>query len=259
MSVSTVQVTLPDRMEAVVNPYPPMPFQSLIFYGQNPIAMSREGTGGFIQQPTAVLVGPQYSRVNIRVMRQLNAIRVDFLPGALHRLLALPMNELFDGGFDATDFFGSRFRTLCAQLEADPDLEQGVRRVEAFLLERLHTLKARQPLDQALCIMLAQGGQLRLESVASMACLSIRQFERRFRECVGMNPKLYARIIRFSQAYRMREAEPALSWTAIAHAAGYFDQMHMIRDFRVFAGVNPTVIARELAATPLRMQRDLFS
>ena len=72
-----------------------------------------------------------------------------------------------------------------------------------------------------------------------------------------MNPKTYARILRFSKAYRMYENSPKYSWTEIAHASGYFDQMHLIRDFKVFAGVNPGVIAGELSQTPLRMQRNL--
>ena len=72
-----------------------------------------------------------------------------------------------------------------------------------------------------------------------------------------MNPKMYARILKFSKAYRLHEAFPQLSWTKIAFEAGYYDQMHMIRDFKVFAGVNPSVIEQQLHSTPLRMQKDL--
>jgi len=31
----------------------------------------------------------------------------------------------------------------------------------------------------------------------------------------------------------------------------------MIRDFKTFAGVNPSVIEQQLISTPLRMQKDL--
>ncbi len=72
-----------------------------------------------------------------------------------------------------------------------------------------------------------------------------------------MNPKAYARIVRFSKAYRLHETFPQLSWTEIAHTAGYFDQMHLIKDFKEFAGVNPSVIEQQLLHTPLRMQKDL--
>ncbi len=72
-----------------------------------------------------------------------------------------------------------------------------------------------------------------------------------------MNPKMYARILKFSKAYRLREAFPQLTWIKIAHESGYFDQMHMIRDFKIFAGVNPSAIEQQLLSTPLRMQKDM--
>ena len=105
--------------------------------------------------------------------------------------------------------------------------------------------------------LLQHNGLLTIEETASLACLSVKQFERKCRERIGMNPKMYSRILRFSKAYRLRETYPHLSWISIAYEAGYFDQMHMIRDFKDFAGVNPSIIERELAFTPLRMQKDL--
>lgn len=60
--------------------------------------------GNFEKQPNTVLAGPQFSRVNIKVNRQLSAIRVDFHPGGMYHMLGIPMHELFDRGFDASDF-----------------------------------------------------------------------------------------------------------------------------------------------------------
>jgi AraC-like DNA-binding protein len=62
-----------------------------------------------------------------------------------------------------------------------------------------------------------------IEKIASLSCLSIKQFERKCKERIGMNPKLYGRILKFSKAYRLHEGFPHLSWTKIAYEAGYFD------------------------------------
>jgi AraC-like DNA-binding protein len=48
-----------------------------------------------------------------------------------------------------------------------------------------------------------------------------------------------------------------LSWTSIAYDCGYFDQMHLIRDFKEFAGVAPGIIQKELNEIPVRLQADL--
>lgn len=257
LNISTVYAVLPEGKKEVVTPYPPTPFQTLIFYCQNPISMGRLGNKEFEKQPLSILIGPQYSRVNIKVYDQSRAIRVDFLPGGLYRMLGIPMNELFDKGFDAVDFFGTKMKRINEQLQHITDLEEGKNIVENFLLDQVASHKEILPIDYAMHRLLKADGNIKMHEIASLSCLSIKQFERKCRERIGMNPKLYARILRFSKAYRLHEAYPQYSWLDIVYEAGYYDQMHMIRDFKVFAGVNPSVIEQQLLLTPLRMQRDL--
>ncbi|TDB67474.1 helix-turn-helix domain-containing protein [Arundinibacter roseus] len=257
LTISTVHVKLPENHCEVVTPYPPTPFQSLIFYCNDPVAMGRDLQTKFDKQPSIVLIGPQYSRVNIRVSNQLRAIRVDFLPGGMYRMLGIPMIDLLDAGLDAQDVFGSEMRIIHEQLCNLSELEEGKNIVEKFLLKQATALKTRLPFDAAMRILLSTDGRLSMEKTASLSCLSLRQFERTCKERIGMNPKMYARILRFSRAYRLREAFPHMSWIKIAYEAGYYDQMHMIRDFKVFAGVNPSIIEQQLLLTPLRMQKDL--
>jgi AraC-like DNA-binding protein len=244
-------------MNDVVTPYPPTPFQSLMFYCNDPVSMGRIDRVDFDEQPLSVVIGPQFSRVNIRVKSRLRAIRVDFLPGGMYRMLGISMHELFDGGFDALHFFSAGMKSINEQLQNTSDLAEGKTIVEEFLLKNIKNLKQMLPFDSAIQILLNHNGDIAIEKIASLSCLSIKQFERKCKERIGMNPKLYARILKFSKAYRLHEALPHLSWTKIAYEAGYYDQMHMIRDFKVFAGVNPSVIEQQLVSTPLRMQKDL--
>lgn len=258
LNISTVSFVFPAGIHDVVTPYPPTPFQSLMFYCNHPVAMSRDVKENFEWQPHAIVIGPQYSRVNIKVENQLNAIRVDFLPGGLFRLLGIPMHELFDDGFDAVDIFGPEMKLIHEQLCNVSNLEDGKNIVENFLIMKTATLKQLLPFDAAIQILMSNNGDVSISEIAALSCLSLKQFERKCKERLGMTPKLYARILKFSLAYRLHEAFPQLSWTKIAYQAGYYDQMHMIRDFKVFAGVNPTVIEQQLQSTPLRMQKDLY-
>lgn len=256
LNISTVNAVLPEGITDVVTPYPPTPFQSLLFYCNKAVSMSHTDSD-FELQPLSVLVGPQISRVNVKVHNYIKAIRVDFLPAGMHRLLGVPMNELFDSGFDAMLFFDAEMKSIQEQLRNTPSLEEGKTIVETYLLHRIKNLPVIQPLDYAMRVLLNNNGNIAIEKIASLSCLSLKQFERKCQERIGMNPKMYARILRFSNAYRMHEAFPDRSWIQIAHAAGYYDQMHMIRDFKVFAGVNPSIIEQQLLSTPLRMQKDL--
>jgi AraC-like DNA-binding protein len=256
-NISTVNVVLPDGISDVVTPYPPTPFQSLMFYYNHPISGGRIGEDTFVKQPLTFLTGPQLSCVKVKVYCQFRAIRVDFLPGGIYRMLRIPMHELLDGGFDAADFFGGEMRSLNEQLQNTLTLEEGKLIVERFLLKQVNKLKELVPFDSALHVLLSHNGTMSIEKTASLSCLSLKQFERKCKERIGMNPKMYARILKFSKAYRLHESCPHLNWTQIAYEAGYYDQMHMIRDFKLFAGVNPSVIEHQLLSTPLRMQKDL--
>ncbi len=256
VNISTVDVVLPQGIRDVSTPYPPTPFQSLIFYCGHQISMNRLGET-FGKQPVTVLLGPQFSRVNIMVHERLFAIKVDFLPGALHRLTGISMHEYLDQGMDAALVFGKELITVEKQLLELNYIEEGIPIVSNFLIHLLKKQKEILPFDEALLEMVRFNGGLKIETTASLACLSLKQFERKCRERIGMSPKMYSRILRFSKAYRLHEANPETSWTSIAHEAGYFDQMHLIRDFREFAGVNPRIIQKELLQTPFRMQKDL--
>ncbi|MGB5461616.1 MAG: helix-turn-helix domain-containing protein [Eudoraea sp.] len=257
LSISTVKASLSKGINDVITPYPPTPFQSLIFYCNNPISMGRTEEDSFRKQPPTVLIGPQFSRVNIKVHSQLSAVRVDFLPGGMYRMLGIPMYELFDDGFDALDFFGGKMRIINEQLQNTPNLEECKNIVEKFLLNQVTKLRELLPIDSALRMLLNTNGNMLIRKTASFSCLSIKQFERKCKERIGMNPKMFARILKFSKAYRLHESCPQLHWTQIAYEARYHDQMHMIRDFKTFAGVNPSVIEQQLLSTPLRMQKDL--
>lgn len=257
LNISTVNVVLPDGMNDSVTPYPPTPFQSLIFYCDHPISMGRIENGDFEKQPNTVLVGPQYSRVNIKVHKQLSAVRVDFLPGGMYRMLGISMHELFDRGFDASDFFNVKMKRVNQHLLGISNLEEGKTIVEKFLLEQVANFHEKLPFDSAMRMLWSSSGTMTIERAASISCLSIKQFERKCKERIGMNPKMFARILKFSKAYRLHEVMPQVSWTHIVYEAGYYDQMHMIRDFKTFAGVNPSIIQQQLLSTPLRMQKDL--
>lgn len=241
----------------VLCPYPPTPQDSLFFYINDQIKVKIEGEREFILQPRSVIVGPQLTRVTIDINRSHKAVRVGFHPGGLYRLLGISMSEMVDGSYDATDVFGNEMQELNSKLQETKNFDEINDVIEKFLLQKVKILKKALPFDKAMLELLRLNGNVPIENIASHACLSLRQFERVCKERVGFSPKLFSRLVRFSSAYRMRENFPLLSWTSIAYDCGYFDQMHLIRDFKEFAGVAPGVIQRELNDIPVRLQADL--
>jgi len=238
-------------------PYPPTPQNSLFFYINDRIKVQLEGQDGFVLQPRSVIVGPQLSRVLLDINQSHKAVRVGFHPGGLFRLLGIPMHEMIDDNYDAADVFGTEMQRVNEQMQKAVSFDAIKEVVEQFLLKKVKGLRPSMPFDKALLELMRLNGNVPIEKIASLSCLSLRQFERVCKTRIGMPAKLFARLIRFSKAYRLHESCPQMTWTSIAYECGYFDQMHLIRDFKEFAAVSPTIIEKELLNIPVRMQASM--
>jgi AraC-like DNA-binding protein len=186
-------------------------------------------------------------------------IKVGFQPGGLYRFLGIPMNELLcKDAFDGVELLGNEMNEVIDQLgEADSFYKMKMI-VESFLLKHVDKLKQILPIDHVLPLLIKERGLIKIDQLASNACLSIRQFERVFQERIGLPPKHFSRLIRFAQAWIIKQQQPGISWIKIAHESGYFDQMHLIRDFQEFAGVNPSSIESELLKSQVKFFTRLF-
>ena len=103
----------------------------------------------------------------------------------------------------------------------------------------------------ARAIHLFQHQTCRLDSVASHLGLSARQLQRLFQAHVGLEPKIFARIARFQRALHAGRTT-GFNWTRIAQDCGYYDQAHLIADFKEFSGAAP-------AARPVSPMGDCLS
>lgn len=243
--------------DPVVVCYPPTPQHSLFFYINDRIKVQKDGEPEFIQQPRSVVVGLQSRSVKLDIGRSHKAVRVGFHPGGMYRLLGFSMSEMINGSYDAADVFGNEMQEVNNRLQEACSFDEIKEVIEQFLLMKVKLLKRAMPFDNAMLELLRANGNIAIEQIASLACLSLRQFERVSKERIGFSPKVFARLVRFSKAYRLRENFPQASWTSIAYECGYFDQAHFIRDFKEFAGVLPGIIEKELEAIPVRMQASM--
>jgi transcriptional regulator GlxA family with amidase domain len=89
-------------------------------------------------------------------------------------------------------------------------------------------------------------GAISMSQLAHRDFIGLRQFERRFEQETGASPKSFARVARFQAALDAKLAAPGRTWLDIAHTFGYYDQMHMIRDFERLGRNTPTHLIAEI-------------
>jgi AraC-like DNA-binding protein len=82
-------------------------------------------------------------------------------------------------------------------------------------------------------------GNISLKDLQQKAQLSERTLERKFKESVGISPKLFSRIIRFQETMNQLRKNDYDKLSDIAYGSDYFDQSHFIRVFKEFTGFSP--------------------
>lgn len=189
--------------------------------------------------PLDVVLGPQLQVQHLDYGEERELICINFKAGALEKLAQIPVGEMLNRTLEARDVFGPEVTKLKQKLlEARSDGEI-MQYVNAFFLKKLKTIPSTSPFDLAIQRLVDAQGNVHISTLAHLASMSLRQFERKSLQCLGMSPKLFAKLTRFSYAYVIKENNPHLLWTDISYASGYYDQMHLIRDFKIFSGCSP--------------------
>lgn len=227
--MAMAQTIVPDgRSEVIIN------------LGQ-PFQQATEGN--WLSQPEIFFVGQITGPFVIRPQNPARTIGIRFHPHGAIQLLRVPMFEMTDSAVSIDDVSQSLHR----QLDQLRDMTSLCKQLAA--LERIILAEMTQS-DEDRLISVAVGqferayGLIGIRQLADWLGLSSRQLERRFKNEVGISPKLFSRMQRFQRVFQTME-NPGASWVDAAVSCGYYDQAHLIRDFREFSGTTPAALLTE--------------
>lgn len=108
---------------------------------------------------------------------------------------------------------------------------------DAFQALRQSGRSLDRAIGQVLEAMHAAPGEPVAQHAATVG-LSERQLRRRFLVAVGLSPKAYARVVRLHRAMALARAVDAPDWAEIAVRSGFYDQPHMLAEFRRAVGTS---------------------
>ena len=244
-----------DKDEKIpVKPYSPKPEQTITFLPKGGLTIVSPGSGRTKSTGPTSICGQQVSRYNFHLSAEYLMVRVHFHPGALYRLLGVPLNEFTDEWFDAESVVSGEISRVNERLANCLDYAEMIGVVEGYLLDKTKkTKKENHAIDGVASGILADPSRFSLDWYARQACLCQRQFTRKFIERMGVGPKLYSRIVRFYKAYQYKEAHPREDWLSIALLFGYADYQHMVKDFKEFSALTPTLWIGEDNTSPERV------
>jgi len=172
------------------------------------------------------------------------AVLVPFKPGWSAPLLGVATSALVDHIVSLEELWGRAGDDLCRQLLEAPALQDVMDRLaHAFAVRARQTSEPASARLARHAVRLLEGGEVRVESVAERLGVTARHLRRVFTESVGIGPKEFARTVRLQRAVRAAAAT-SNDWSQIAADAGYYDQSHLIADFRELVGLTPGAFAK---------------
>lgn len=206
------------------------------------------------------VVSGAHDRYSVRGMGGASSVLgVHFKPGGAAAFFGPALAEIANRTVLLESLWGPAACELRERLQAAGDAVRRFAIVEDALLARLHGPGSLAGVDRlvpwALQAFARDPSAARVDAVQRASRCSPQQFTRRFDAAVGMTPKRYARVLRFNALLpRLARVGPR-DWAEVAVDGGYYDQSHLIHEFRRLSGVTPTAYAplsdRQLTHVPV--------
>lgn len=191
--------------------------------------------------PDSFLYGQLNGFKDIYSDGEISLIIIVFQPNGIYQLLGIPANEFEDSIIPIEDVLGSKASLLQEKLS-----EQGNQGRIELLNHFFKTLITEKPTSNQLIInnsldfIIASKGDFSVKKLVQYTGYTERHFERKFKECIGLNPKKFGNVIRLHYFLKLlKDKSEDTILTTICYEAGFSDQSHLIKEFRKHTGITP--------------------
>ena len=219
----------------------PIGCPQIIFHKKSPLYLPELGTC----QSQFTISGQVNFPAHIQSDGGLEMIVAVFYPHTVGMFIDTPPSTFYNLEISGYDIENRQLNEIAQRIFDCEDDKECIEILEKFLMSKIGVSLNINRIGESVSTLL-RAPVTSVNTLADNACLSKRQFERVFRETVGMNPKEYAGIVQFQKAlWLMQNGES--NYAGIAAECGYSDQSHFIRNFKKLSGYTPQAIIKHCA------------
>lgn len=188
--------------------------------------------------PKLALAGLRTRYFDLEYESNTGAILVFFSASGASSFFSFPLSEIYGRSIHLDCLCSNRESLdLEQRLSEAPDNRARILLIENFLIARL-TNRQDPVVRLSLELILGDRGRTSVETLAKSVGLSTDAFEKRFRRIIGASPKSFSQIVRMKSMIARHKR--GYSLTELAHDHGFYDQAHMIHQFKACTGESPT-------------------
>ncbi|MET7479493.1 helix-turn-helix domain-containing protein [Streptomyces sp. NPDC005648] len=237
----------------------PIGAATLLLGFEEPVRVTRAGRAPATL--VSVFAGPTTTPAIGEHGGRLSGIEVLMTPWASFTLFGTPLHEVVDRTVDPDDLphvlgtrgMGERRKTigeLSAALASSPTWEARFALLDDVLVRWSRAgAPSSARVVRAWSELVRTWGAVPVRSLADEVGWSVRQLENRFREQIGLGPKVAARVLRLQRARRLLAEGCGQAETAAV--CGFYDQAHLSGEFRAMTGCTPREFTRARGTVPI--------
>ncbi len=216
----------------------PIGCPQIIFHKKSPLYIPELD----ISQAQFTISGQVNFPAHIQSGGRLEMIVAVFYPHTIGMFIDTPPSSFYNMEISGYDIENRQLNEIARIIFDIEDHNDCIAILEKYLLSKIKPVLNISRIGESIKAMF-DAPSMAVSSLADIACLSKRQYERIFGETVGMNPKEYSRVVRFQKAmWIMQKGER--NFAGIAAECGFSDQSHFIRDFKSMSGNTPQAITQ---------------
>jgi AraC-like DNA-binding protein len=200
------------------------------------------------EKDSSVVSGIQTRKFSRLLEGRSQVFGIKFKPGGFRPFLKSPVSSLADRTVPAKRIFGKAVDALTTMLASSGKESEKVSAANAFFRARLPEPDDRIALaGQLVARILAEPNIKTVNDLATLTGVGKRSLERLFSDYVGASPKWVIRRYRLHELVEKFDSRTPANWAQLALDLGYFDQAHLINDFKSIVGCTPTQYQRQRA------------
>lgn len=219
---------------------PPNSFTSIVINYADPY-QNYMGTDNKEWVPQVFASGQFTANYHLVLKGKIGMIGIVFKPSSLYNFFGFRMSSLVNSRVNLSLLVGQKSDELLAAIQKQNSDSERTKIVELFLMNLLPKAKSNiSIIDEAIDWIDLHRGAIEVNEVAEHFKISRRYLEKKFLEKVGVSPKFYSRIKRFTSLSKHVAYSDKLDWQELILRFKLHDQSHLIKEFIEFNQMNPT-------------------
>jgi len=172
-------------------------------------------------------------------------VGIKFKPLGIYSLLNIPLNKLHNQSIT----FSELKTPILEELEQELSAKKDSLEVISFLNLRLNEFYSESTISADALRFLNELNKSNLSyhsTITKNSEFHYKNLERKFKKFIGITPKRYFKTERFLSFYNSWQAKNQFKYIDLVYEHQYFDQSHLIKDFKSILGVSPNTFLKNI-------------